>query len=141
MAIQIDTTTDFGKRVEKRLNEELIVWLTTTGKDGTPHPKPVWFHFDGETILVYSKPDTAKLRHITQNPRVSLNLNSDQYGNDVVVVTGSAVVDEDAPACSAIPAYVEKYQEGIGSIGMTPESFAAAYNVAVRITPDKLSGF
>ena len=32
------------------------------------------------------------------------------------------------------------YCAGIARIGITPESFAAAYSVAIRITPEKLSG-
>ena len=34
--MQIDTTTDFGKRVERRLREETMIWLTTVRRDGTP---------------------------------------------------------------------------------------------------------
>jgi PPOX class probable F420-dependent enzyme len=141
MTIIIDPSTDFGARVKRRLETELIGWLTTVGKDGTPHPKPVWFHWDGDTLLIYSQPGTAKIAHIARNPRVSLNLNSDQYGGDVIVITGAATIDGSAPAANVIPAYIEKYREGIGSIGMTPESFAATYSIPVRITPEKLSGF
>lgn len=72
--MQIDTTTDFGKRVERRLREERIAWLTTVRRDGTPQPLPVWFLWDGDTILIYSQPNQQKLRNIRHNPKVSLNL-------------------------------------------------------------------
>lgn len=138
--MMIDSSTPFGARVQERLNNEIIGWLTTVGKDGTPHPKPVWFLWDGETVLIYSQPNTAKLAHIIRNPRVSLNLDGDGRGGNIVVLTGSAVVDSTAPAANLIPAYVEKYKADIPRIGMTPESFAAAYSVAIRFTLEQLSG-
>jgi hypothetical protein len=33
------------------------------------------------------------------------------------------------------------YREGIPAIGMTPESFAQSYSVAIRVTPNKMRGF
>jgi PPOX class probable F420-dependent enzyme len=138
--MKIDESTPFGARVIDRLTTNLIVWLTTIGASGTPYPKPIWFLWDGESILIFSQPGTPKLAHIAANPRVSINLNCDQYGNDVIVLTGNAVVDEDAPGANALPAYIEKYGEGMASIGMTPDQFAADYSVAIRVLPDKLSG-
>ena len=73
----IDLSTDFGKHVDRRLQEEWIIWLTTVGEDGTPHPRPVWFLWDGETFLIYSRPDTHKLDHIARRPRVALSLDGD----------------------------------------------------------------
>ena len=42
MANQVlpDPSTTFGKRVRERLAEEIVVWLTTVGADGTPQPNP-----------------------------------------------------------------------------------------------------
>ena len=59
-------------------------------------------------MLLYSRPDKPKLRNIAANPRVSLHLDGDGRGGDIVVVTGSAAVSDDAPA-SQMPAYVAKY--------------------------------
>jgi PPOX class probable F420-dependent enzyme len=138
--MQIDRSTPFGARVAHRLTTDLIVWLTTVGRDRTPHPRPVWFLWDGETILIYSEPHTGKLAQLARSPRAALNLDSDGRGGDIVVLTGSARVDESAPPANQLPDYVEKYRAGIAAIGMTPEGFAAAYNVPVRFTPEKLSG-
>ena len=70
--MQIDTTTEFGGRTVRRLNQELIGWLTTVDASGTPQPSPIWFVWDGETALIYSQPNTPKLRHIAANPKVSV---------------------------------------------------------------------
>ncbi len=140
MAIQIDRSTPFGARVHDRLQNDRMVWFTTVGTDGTPRPAPVWFLWDGETVLVYSKPSSLKLKHIERNPRVSLNLDGDGRGGDIVVITGSAKVDPSTPPANEVASYVEKFHAGILRIGMTHTAFAHAFSVPIRVTPDHLSG-
>jgi PPOX class probable F420-dependent enzyme len=136
----IDTNTEFGQRVARRLAEERIAWLTTIDSNGNPQPRPVWFLWNGETFLIYSRPGTAKLRHIAERPQVALHLDGDGLGGDIVVFTGQAEIDSAAPPADQVPPYVEKYQPGFARIHMTPAQFAASYSAALRITPLKLRG-
>lgn len=138
--MEIDTSTEFGTRVERRLLEERIIWLVTTDSKGAPQPSPVWFIWDGKTAMMYSQPNTPKLRNIKASPRVSLHFNSDEYGGDVVVFSAEASIEPDAQPCNLVPTYVEKYADGMTSISMTPESFAAAYSVPVRLRLTGLRG-
>jgi len=138
--VKIDTPTEFGQRVARRLRDETIGWLTTVGPDGTPQPSPIWFLWDGEAILIYSQPNTPKLRNIERNPRVALNLDGDGRGGDIVILTGEARVDRDASGAADHTEYLEKYRQAIERIGMTPEQFAASYSVPIRLTPAKLRG-
>lgn len=138
--MQIDTTTDFGKRVERRLREETVIWLTTVRRDGTPQPSVVWFLWDGESVLMYSRPNQQKQRNIERNPKVSLNFDSDGTGGNVIIITGDAHVVADAPLATEVPEYVAKYAERVKGIGMDAASFAQAYSVAIRITPTDLRG-
>lgn len=138
--MRIDTGTEFGGRAARRLRDELIYWLATVDPDGTPQPSPVWALWDGETFLIYSQPDTPKLRNVASRPRVALHLDGDGRGGDIVIVTGDARIVSDAPPADRVPEYIAKYGEGIRRIGMTPESFARAYSVAVRVTPARLRG-
>jgi PPOX class probable F420-dependent enzyme len=141
MPFSIDTDTTFGQRAERRLQEEKIAWLVTTSDDLTPQPVPVWFLWDrASSFLLYSRPETAKLRNIARRPRVALHLDGDGQGGDVVVVLGDAAVTNDPPA-DEVPAYRAKYGEFIARNSWTPESFAADYSVAVRIEATKLRGF
>ena len=132
-----DTTTEAGKRAEARLKEEEVAWMTTVRSDGQPQTVPVWFLWDDEEFLIYSQPNRQKLRNITRNPRVGLNLNSNEQGDDVVRLEGTASIDEDAPLSSEVAPYVEKYRESIARIGYDVEGFARAYSVAVRVTPER----
>jgi PPOX class probable F420-dependent enzyme len=138
--MEIDTSTDFGARATRHLEGDRIVWLATVGPDGTPQPSPVWFLWDGDTVLIYSQPSTPKLRNIAQRPRVSLHFNCTESGGDVVVITGDASVDTGVPPVDANADYRDKYADGIRAIGMTPETFAQAYSVPIRIRPTSLRG-
>lgn len=131
----LDTTGEAGARAEGRLRGEEIAWLTTVRPDGQPQTVPVWFLWDGEVFLVYSRPGARKLRNIEANPRVNLNLNSNSAGGDVVRAECAAEVLADAPAATEVGAYLEKYREAIGRIGFDPEGFARSYSVAIRATP------
>jgi PPOX class probable F420-dependent enzyme len=137
----IDTTTPFGERAARRLRESRIGWLTTVRRDGLPQPSPVWFLWDGEdTFFLFSQPDAQKLRNIRRNPRVSLNLDGDGSGGDIVIVSADAEIDEQAPAAHEVPAYVAKYGWGFERLRMTAEQFAATYSVPVRLRATRLRG-
>ncbi len=136
----LDTSTPFGQRAERRLHEEKIAWLATVDVSGTPKPIPVWFLWDGDrSVVVYSRPDTPNLRAIENNPRVSLNLDGDGQGGDIVVALGEASVSDDPPA-NEVTAYVEKYAPLIARNNWTPESFAADYSVPIRIRLRRVRG-
>ncbi|MCC7024107.1 MAG: TIGR03667 family PPOX class F420-dependent oxidoreductase [Thermomicrobiales bacterium] len=139
--VDIDLSTDFGARVSDHLSNDQVVWLTTVGANGTPQPSPVWFLWDGERVLIYSQPNTPKLRNIARSPRVSLNFNSTPTGGDVVILTGDAEIDRDAPPANVVPDYVEKYAEGMRGLSMTPDQFAQEYSVPIRVRPTRLRGF
>lgn len=138
----IDASTEFGQRVQRRLKDEQIIWLTTQGKNGTPQPSPVWFlHSGNDEVLIYSKPDTPKMRNIAARPSVALSFNSTASGGDVVVFNGEAVHDPDAPSVADNAEYVEKYQQGMAGLNLTPAQFAAEYSAPIRVRLTKLRGF
>ena len=137
----IDPNTELGEAILERLEDEHIVWLTTLGATGSPHPKPVWFLWDDNEVLIYSQPDAAKIRHIARDGRVALNFNTSHDGENVAVINGVARLVEDAPEAIDVPAYMAKYTPGIKEISFTPQSFSSTYSVAIRVTPKKLWGF
>jgi Pyridoxamine 5'-phosphate oxidase len=47
----LDTTTEAGRRAERRLHEEEIAWLTTMRTDGQPQSVPVWLLWNNEAFL------------------------------------------------------------------------------------------
>lgn len=135
----IDFSSEFGKRALRRLEAEPIGWLVTVGGDGTPQPSPVWYLWDGETCLIYSRPNTPKVRNVRQRPQAALHLEGDGRGGNIVVLTGTAAIEDAAPVHENA-AYLEKYRDHIARIGYTPEGMAAAYSTPIRFRPTTLRG-
>ncbi len=136
----VDFRSEFGRYVNRRLRRDQIIWLTTVDARTSPQPRPVWFYWNGRTILVFSEEETAKLRHIARNPRVALNFNTNEEGGDVAVLIGEArILDKPPPA--RLTEYLKKYGEGIESLQMTVAQFKDAYAVPILITPKTMRGF
>lgn len=135
--MDIDRNTEAGARLAGHLENDQVAWLTTVGPDGTPHPAPVWFLWDAETALVYSEPKSLRVRNIRANRGTSLHFNCTPEGGDIVVLRGEAEIDAGAPRADQLPAYVEKYAEGIRQLGISPDVMAARYNAAIRFRPTK----
>jgi PPOX class probable F420-dependent enzyme len=136
-----DGSTPRGAALARRLQSEMIIWLTTVSASGAPVPTPVWFLWDGATFLVYSLPDARRVRHIAGHPRVALNLDTAPgEAASIVAIDGEARIAEGEPTADKMPAYLEKYSARIARIGHTPSSFALKYATAIRIAPAKVRG-
>ena len=90
-------------------------------------------------VSVYSQPG-ARVRNIAANPKVTLNFDGDGRGGDVVVLSGLARVDPEAPAADAVPAWMEKYGAEIQRIRMTPALYATGFSVPLKIRLTRVDG-
>jgi len=134
----MDWNSAEGKKLAERLRTEMVIWLTTVQPDGMPTPTPVWFLWDGECFLIYSQPGTFKLRNLVANPKASLNLNTDEWGDSVAVFTGEIAVEEHGLPAVENTAYLEKYRERIKNFQITPEIFSKDYSVPLRFLVKKI---
>ena len=134
-------TSRLGRRVNRRLVRERIIWLTTVGARGIPYPRPVWFHWDGRTVLIFSEEGVAKVRHIARNPNVALNFTTDEDGDNVAILTGEAAILGRPPSPDRVKTYLRKYRQGIKDIAMTVSTFASGYRVAIVVKPKAMRGF
>lgn len=73
----LDLQSEFGQRASRRLDQELIIWLASFDRQGTPPPRPVWFLWNGASQLAYTRPGTAKIEPIRRNPQVALHFDGD----------------------------------------------------------------
>jgi PPOX class probable F420-dependent enzyme len=138
----IDLTTKFGRAVERHLRNEYFIWLTTVDSKLTPQPRPVWFIWQDDSVLIFSQAEAHKVVHIKKNPNVALHFNTDETGDKhVIVFTGEASIDLNCPPAHKVPAYFKKYKKGIADLNMTPEGFSAEYSVAIRIHLTNVRGW
>lgn len=140
--MSIDFTSEFGQKALRQLQDEHIIWMTTVGAEsGTPQPNVVWFLYQDDDVIVYTRPNAARLTNIMQNTRVSLNFNSPEDGEQMTILTGDAVIDPAIKAVIHNPEYLEKYERWMEYINTTPQAYSEELNVPIRIKLDKLRGW
>lgn len=132
-----DVTFALTAQIQKHIDNERIIWLSTVSPTGQPSPRPVWYRWDGAAFVVYTFPGAAKIRHIRANPKVAVHFNADREGEDVVVMVGRAEIDTDPVPPSAYPGYLDKYGAALPGIGYTVESLDAEFTVVVRVVPER----
>ena len=132
---------ELSNAVLQRLEDEQVAWLTTVNSRNVPQPAPIWFLWEDDTLLFYSRADALRNRNVKNNSNVSVNLNSNERGGEVVVIWGKATVEPQTLPADQHSSYLEKYRQGISRIGMTPESFAETYSVVIRVTPTRIKTF
>ncbi|MBB5959369.1 PPOX class probable F420-dependent enzyme [Saccharothrix tamanrassetensis] len=135
-----DPATEFGARVARRLREDMIAWVTSVDHAGTPQPAPVWFLWDDDAVLFYSRPNAKRLERLRANPRTSLNLNDEGLGKDVIVLTGTLTEEPGVRPAHEHAAFVEKYGELATATFGTTEKFSELYSVPLVLHPERLRG-
>lgn len=124
-------------RIDRLLQREPVVWLSSVRPDGGPHLVPIWFSWDGRQILIASKPHAQKVRNVRGNPSVMLALGEAEDDFDVGLLEGRAEV-LDTPAANVLPAaHLAKYRRQMAAIGLTPAEFLATYSQVIRIVPTR----
>ena len=134
----INLSTEFGQRVDQRLRDEEVIWFTTVTPDGVAQPNPVWFFWDGESIIL-RQPGSYRIRNIQHNPKVTLNLErADVLGLNVVVIQEEAQLKPDH--LKPHPGYEKKYSKYLPEMNWTIDQLVADYSVEITIRPSRLRG-
>jgi len=119
----------------QRLIDEPIAWLTTVSAGGVPSTAPVWFFLEeDDTISISSKDPSARVRNLRENEHVTLHLEGDGAGGRIMVLSGTAQIDDEAPPISSHRAYIAKYQPFLDRYGWTPTWFAENYPTRIHMT-------
>jgi PPOX class probable F420-dependent enzyme len=129
------------ERVDHFLRTEEVLWLSTFGTDGFPGLVPIWFSWDGEAILIVSKPHAEKIADIRADARVMIALGDAEEDFDVGLIEARAEL-VDTPADSFLPAsHWTKYATDLAGIGLTREEYVRTYSQAVRLVPVRYLGW
>ena len=128
----------FSDKIRRRLEDEVVIWMTTVDADGKPQTSVVWYWWDGSEFLIYSLDPTARLRNLATNPHVSLNLDGNGRGGDVVTIEAIATLDPEAPSAADMDEYVRKYSHRMDRGWGGPQGFADKYPTAIRARPTRV---
>lgn len=117
------------------------MWLSSVQRDGRPHLVPVWFHWDGERIVAFSKPGARKVENLRGRPAVMLAVGTPGPDFDVELIEATAELP-DTPAEKLIPAgFAAKYRELLKRAGLTVQRFAEVYSQPIVLKPTRFLGY
>ena len=130
-------TARAAARIDRMLRSKSVVWLSSVGPDGQPHLVPIWFSWDGETVLIASKPHARKVANLRANPAVMLALGEADDDFDVGMIEGVAELPTET-AAELLPAvHLAKYRTQMAAIGLTPDEFLRTYSQVIRVRPTR----
>lgn len=128
----------------RKLDEDLIAWFTTIGKDGTPRAVPVWFFWENERIYVLSEPDTGKVAHVKRGSPVLVHLEGGAFGNEIVILHGTAEVSPQSTRewidVRREP-YLAKYSAAIEDYGTGLDALAEQFSTLLVFTPHRIQAW
>ena len=123
--------------IEAALRDDPVVWLSSVQSDGRPHLVPVWFLWDGDRILAFSKPHARKVDNLRDQPSVMLAVGTPGPEFDVELIEATAELP-DEPAMSVIPeGFGAKYRELLHRAGLTVQRFAEVYSQPIVLRPTR----
>lgn len=123
------------------LERDAVVWLSSIRPDGGPHLVPLWFVWDGVSILVFSKPHAQKVRNLRADPRVMVAVGEPGDEFDVELIEAIAELAQ-VPTRRVLPeAFACKYADLAARAGITFDRFVAVYSQPIWIHPSRWLGW
>jgi PPOX class probable F420-dependent enzyme len=127
--------------IEAALRHDPVVWLSSVQSNGRPHLVPVWFIWDGDQILAFSKPHARKVDNLRDQPSVMLAVGTPGLDFDVELIEATAELP-DEPAATVMPeGFGAKYRELLHRAGLTIQRFAEVYSQPIVLRPTRFLGY
>ncbi len=129
-----------GDQIDAFLREPRIADLATIRPDGSPHVAPVWYHYDGERLMVIASRTAVKTRNIRNDPRVALSIATEAAPYEYVLVTGTASVSDDA-APDLLRTMANHYKGVTEGRRYADQVLRDADFSTITVTPTRISGW
>lgn len=128
---------DPAGRADSFLRIEPVLWLSTVSPDGRPHVVPIWFWWDGTSVLIASKPNARKIANLRANPECMLAIGDAAADFDVALIEARANLMTIATRTLLDAGLFEKYRGRMLAIRLARHEFEATYCQVVKITPTR----
>lgn len=100
-----------AERLEEFLRPPRIAVVATVGRDGTPQITPVWYGYEDGRLIVAANEDSAKVRNLRRDPRLSVCVYEGERGAEYAALYGRADVDTGDGVWPRVRAIVERYEK------------------------------
>jgi PPOX class probable F420-dependent enzyme len=128
---------DPATRAEAFLRTASVVWLSTVRPDGRPNLVPIWFWWDGASILIATKPHARKVANLRAAPDCMVAIGDSTANFDVALIEARAEIVATPTGDLLDAGLFGKYRALMAEAGLTRAAFEALYSQVVRITPTR----
>ena len=114
-----------------------VAHLAYVWDDGTPRVVPIWFHWNGKTLVLGGPPDALKFHVIVNNSKVALTIDSETWPYKVLSIRGTAavsIVDGMVPEYALSAEHYFGVEAGLGWIKTVKSLFTQFARIVV--TPE-----
>ena len=99
---------------QKLLQSAIPARLAYNWSDGTPRVLPIWFHWNGEQIVLAGPATAPKMKVLSQGSKVALTIDDLNWPYKVLLVRGSVQVEK---VKGMVPEYVASAKRYLGEEG------------------------
>ena len=120
---------------QELLHSTNLARLAYTWRDGTPRVIPIWFHWDGETIVLGSPPNAPKVDVLPTNSKVALTIDRDEWPYHALLIRGTADVETVEDVTPEYAASAERYfgeEQGREWVEGVRQMFPQMVRISVR---------
>src|ERR1700757_2526690 len=79
---------------QEMLHSKIPARLAFGWMDGSPRGVPIWFHWNGQEIVMASPPKAPKLKALAKNPKVAITIDNNEFPHKVLLVRGTARMEK-----------------------------------------------
>ncbi len=126
-----------ASRVQEFTQRTYLAILATVYPSGGPQAFPVWYEFDGESFLVTTEAEAAKVYNIRRNPQVALCITDTSRWMKSLTVRGRARVVPDNHLAHELHRKLALRYLGPQQGSEWADSMAGENMVLIRIEPQK----
>jgi hypothetical protein len=94
------------------LRSNIPARLAYVGIDGNPRVVPIWFHWNEREFVLGTPLKAPKVKALTNNPKVALTIDDNQFPHKVLLVRGTAKLDS---VKGVVPEYALAAERYFGS--------------------------
>jgi PPOX class probable F420-dependent enzyme len=99
-----------AERLAKFLRPARIAVLATVGSDGTPQVTPVWYGYEDGRLTVAANENSAKVRNLRRDPRLSVCVYEGERGAEYAALYGRADLAHGDGVWPQVRSIVERYE-------------------------------
>ena len=121
----------------ERRDPALVGVVGTLREDGSPHVVPVWYRWDGESILIWTDDLRVWAKNLRRDPRVAFSVQEMEAPFAAVAVRGQATLTrgDSGEILGQIRRIIERYIPA-RELPAFLESWLAGPQILVRIEPE-----